>query len=186
MTGVAFVDTETLGLDPFRHPIWETAIILPDGPDAGEHVWQTYVSPSQIAHAEPIALEITGFHERYDRIRALYPAQSAERVARLLDGRHIVGAVPSFDEERLRLQHRRCGRPERYPWHYHLIDVEAMAVGALCAERAAWREGWDLSLPWKSEVLGVALGVEPTPEAERHTALGDARWARRMYEEIVG
>ena len=37
---VAFVDTETTGLDPERNPIWEIAVIIGDGPDAGEHVWQ--------------------------------------------------------------------------------------------------------------------------------------------------
>lgn len=37
---VAFVDTETTGLDPERNPIWEIAVIIPDGPDHGEHVWQ--------------------------------------------------------------------------------------------------------------------------------------------------
>ena len=37
---VAFVDTETTGLDPERNPIWEIAVIIPDGPDQGEHVWQ--------------------------------------------------------------------------------------------------------------------------------------------------
>ena len=34
---VAFVDTETTGLDPELNPIWEIAVILPDGPDEGEH-----------------------------------------------------------------------------------------------------------------------------------------------------
>ena len=42
----------------------------------------------------------------------------------------------------------------------------------------------DLSLPWKSDDLSAAIGITP-PDKDRHTALGDARWAKTIYERIV-
>lgn len=180
LSKIAFVDTETLGLNPERHPIWEIAIILPDTGD--EHVWQVRPTSDQIVTADPIAVRISGFDTRYDDAAALRRGESADRVAKMLYGRHIVGAVPSFDEERLRREHVAAfGWPDRFPWHYHVIDVEAMAVGFA---HGRW-ENPNLPLPWDSQRLGEMLDVEPTPEAERHTALGDARWARRMFEAMT-
>ena len=40
--------------------------------------------------------------------------------------------------------------------------------------------------PWSSERLSNALGVELPNEADRHTALGDARWAARIFDRVMG
>lgn len=40
--------------------------------------------------------------------------------------------------------------------------------------------------PWPSDELSRLCGVEPSGEHERHTALGDARWAMRRYDAIIG
>lgn len=182
MTGLAFIDTETLGLDPHRHPIWEIAVIIPDGPHAGENCWQVWLTDDQIAAAEPEALEVNGFHDRYEPGTAIISSTSAVLFAELTRGRHLVGAVPSFDEERLRRMHDELhlGRPDHYPWHYHLIDVEAMAVGYLAAQ------GTPVQLPWSSDDLSRLVGIEPPTGDDRHSALGDARWARRIYDAITG
>lgn len=125
---VAFVDTETTGLDPERNPIWEIAVIIPDGPDAGEHVWQQQLplnspstngsdrmfiidragslpiiadgerAPRYSANINRWVLDNTRFADDYDHDTALRPDDSIERFARLVEGRHLVGAVPSFDE----------------------------------------------------------------------------------------
>lgn len=42
------------------------------------------------------------------------------------------------------------------------------------------------ALPWSSDELSRACGVEPPPPADRHTALGDARWVMRWYDTITG
>lgn len=210
---VAFVDTETTGLDPERNPIWEIAVIIPDGPDQGEHVWQQQLplnspstngsdrmfiidragslpiiadgerAPRYSANINRWVLDNTRFADDYNHTTALRPDDSIERFARLVEGRHLVGAVPSFDEERLRRLYRKHVDPTatRFPWHYHLIDVEAMMVGYLLGDP----EGdWRFPLPWKSDDLSTALGVTP-PDKDRHTALGDARWAKTIYERIV-
>lgn len=93
-------------------------------------------------------------------------------------GAHIVGAVPNFDTEVLEALLRENGLTPA--WHYHLIDVENLAVGYLNGRgHGAFRP------PWDSDEISTALGLDPIPDAERHTALGDARWAMRIYDAVL-
>ena len=225
MDQVAFIDTETCGLDPVRNPVWEVAVIVDDV----EHVWQQklplttkagVLDPSQWwqpaaqpSTASDLGLpchdtrpplatrytwvstwvtENTGITERYVHDDALHPGDSIYRFADLVRGRHLVGAVPSFDAERLGVLARRHIDPIDLPWHYHLIDVETLAVGFLCGlgalltdyRRPSW---WKLrELPWHSDELSRGVGVQPPAPDERHTALADARWAKRLYEAVLG
>lgn len=135
--------------------------------------------------------------------------------ARLTWGAHLVGAVVSFDADRLDRLLRRHG--QLGGWHYHLIDVEAYAAGYIAgrargialtalsdpqAARARDAGVGDVhgigsyagalsgakigaSHPWSSEELSTMLGVDPN-KFDRHSALGDARWAEAMYDKIVG
>lgn len=129
--------------------------------------------------------------ERLHADQALHPEKrAAVLVERWTRGAHIVGSVPNFDTETLAAMLRRHGLCPA--WHYHLIDVENLAVGFLRADARApgvivpefVTEA--MTLPWKSDDLSRACGVEPPTAEERHTALGDARWAMRMYDRITG
>jgi hypothetical protein len=179
---LAFLDTETRGLYfELGHEPYEIAYIVD-----GEEIVH-WVKPD-LSKADPMALKIGRFHERTAVLPRVsvsegtpgwIPAEyAAEQIARDLDGRHLVGAVPSFDDLMLRVFLRRNGQAPT--WHYHLIDVETLAVGALAERRQA------VTLPWRSDDVSRALGVEPPADDERHTALGDARWARRLYEAVCG
>ena len=171
-TKVAFVDTETLGLNPDVHPIWEIAIILPDRDE--EHVWQVRPTAVEISNADPIAVTISGFGSRYDDAAAFRSGETVDRFSALLEGRHIVGAVPSFDEERLRRMYLDVyPTPDRFPWHYRVVCVEAMMCGVLGCGPGA--EPDDMA-----EQLGVVR------QEEKHSALADARWARSVFDRIVG
>lgn len=175
---IAFVDTETLGLDPDRHAIWEVGLVLYD-PDecavVSEHMWQIWLTTHQIADGDPVGMEIGRWGERYDRDTATVPPEFLVEFIRLTKGAHLAGAVVSFDEERLRRMALRSGFEPG--WHYHLIDVEVMALGALAAS------GESFPLPWKSDPLSARFGVTVSKD-DRHTALGDAWWALRLYEAI--
>ena len=187
---VVFCDIETFGLDPVKHPPWEVAVIR----DGLEYVWQIEWPDHVFADAETIALEMTGHAERSVQrgtspkagVDLVHPMESAHRFASLTDGRHLVGAVVSFDEERMRRQHDIwLGRPDRYPWHYHVLCVEALAIGFLQGRHTL--AGTDtVRPPWKSDQLSAALGITAPEGEERHTALADARWAKRIYEEVMG
>lgn len=208
---LAFVDTETTGLDPDLHEIWEVGLVMrePNG-DEHEHKW---FLPVDLGRADPVSLAIGRFHERYGKWPerelddgTVIPAKSgqvsnlprfAHQFAKWTRGSHLVGCVTSFDEERLRrLLKRNGGCPE---WHYHVIDVENLAAGFIMGreieydtttEEPRLKYGHSKLLvetaapPWDSETLSRAVGVEPD-EFDRHTALGDVRWAMAIYDAVM-
>ena len=196
---VAFVDIETTGLDPETDGIWEIAVIVDDTPI----VWQQTLTDAQVENVHPFAAELTGFHERYNPADSTTPSSSIRRLMALIGDRHMVGACPWFDSERLHrviLSDIRRALPRDLPWHYHLVDVENLAVGYLLGRVSYALEGgeisaeeaglWDFKLPWKSRELAAALGVDQDKLAfewgDAHTALADAAWARAMFEAVVG
>lgn len=209
MTGLVFLDTETVTLDYGPDVIWEIGLILRNGDVDQEWRWQ--MRPN-LAVAHPKALEVSRYHERFavpagtpvvgwGPFNADYPARMSKRalavaLAAMLQGRHVVGAVPGFDTERIRLFLARHGLVPT--WHYHLIDVENVALGYLAgaqAEAMLWGNATSRVLsgvntfdgpPWKSDDLSRVCGVEPPADGERHTALGDARWVRDWYDRITG
>lgn len=169
VSALAFLDTETTGLHPDDHEVWEVGLVLRDDGREREFRW---LLPVDLKRADPVALEIGRFNERYqfDEVQQDLQEWCAE-FSDLTAGAHLVGAVISFDEERLRrLLWRHNFEPE---WHYHLVDVEGMVAGAL-----------GIQPPWKSDDLAAAVGVT-LDESERHTALGDARWAMRIYDAVI-
>ena len=181
MSDVVFVDVETTGLDPDHHEIWEVALV-PDSEDGWkESVW---FLPVDLGRADSAALKTGGFHQRRNGVDVTAPDKFAHQFASLTRGKHLAGAVVSFDEERLRKLLRANGAcPE---WHYHLIDVETLAVGWVYGKygTADEAESQALSLPWDSETVSRAVGVNPD-NFDRHTALGDARWAKAVYEAVT-
>lgn len=211
------------------HEVWEIALIVQGhrNPNVdGEYLFQ--VNPVDLSQADPYALKLSGYYERNKAVyftgdpvdvhvetaplegliseSDVYSArrkavtdkyQLAKFISFLVRGSHLVGAVPDFDVRFLKKFCEYYG--ERFDPHYHLIDVEALAVGYLSARlkfgvfpqvlpgakdpRTKIREG--LTLPYSSDTLSELVGVTPPTEDERHTALGDARWAKRLYEAIV-
>lgn len=131
---------------------------------------------------------------------ATHAAAVAVDLARMLDGAHIVGAVPNADE--LTLHNFLRDHGQALTSHYHLIDVGGMAVGyingllrcpdnvlvGMGLDRAELQSVIDLTgdLSWNSEELSRAVGVTPPPKEQRHRALADARWCRDVYDAITG
>jgi hypothetical protein len=189
---LCFIDTETTGVHPGRLA-WEIAMIRRDG--AGQFEWLYQVNPIDLSNADPFGLQIGGFYERHFSIRSQWVQEHSDitmirdekEVVRVVEevtrGAHLVGAVPSFDAATLDPMLRRHGLIPA--WHYHVIDVEALAVGYL-SQRPDALDATRWAPPWNSEDLSRACGVEPAGEGERHTALGDARWAMRLYDAILG
>lgn len=194
--GVCFLDVETTGLDPDRHEIWEVGLILPVG--GGSYLWQL---PVDLGRADPKSLAMNGFHDRRadgavetrhqngDVTWYMDTAKFTRQFARLTRGLHLVGANVGFDADRLWRLLRANG--ECPMWHYHIIDVEALAAGYLATGVApkAW-PGVDYAEslhrpPWRSVDLSLAVGVDPE-RFDRHSALGDARWAKAVYDAVMG
>lgn len=173
---VAFVDIETTGLHPELDHVWQIAVIV----DGEEHCWtQWFAGREWRASVSQWVLENTRIATDYNPATATPPRRSIDRFVELTRGRHLVGACPWFDSERLHKIWRLYEpRDWELPWHYHLIDVEALAVGYLAAK------GEKVEVPWKSHALTERVGVT-TPVEDEHTALGDARWAKRVYEAVI-
>ena len=115
-----FLDTETTGLDPKRHEIWEIAYAVDNGPI------RSAIVPHKFTNPDPKALAMNGY---LDRAVDANPDQFFE--SDLLDeitGATIVGANPAFDTAFLR------ARWNEAPWHHRLWDVEAYAAGVLALD----------------------------------------------------
>lgn len=215
-SGYAFVDLETVCLPPGDDVIWEIGVIFRDrqGPDY-EWSWQVRPNISKLSDwsrpdfekrfVVPDGAEAMGWGPMSDPTQPGTP-MSHETVASMLISmthkRHIVGAVPDFDTWRLwfYVQRHTVLTPS---WHYHLQDIEGMAVGYLKGiEEGVRRErrgqlttgsltGAGARQPawlnpdgsWESDTLYRAVGIKPE-KYERHTALGDSRLNRDVYDVI--
>lgn len=184
MSDIVFMDTETLGLD-IDAPIWEFAAIRRNGEsgkdDARMHLFINHDPGSWLSDLpEQFA---TDYRQRFTKAREAsritQPENAATYISAFLAGRpHIVGAVPSFDTERIS---RQLLRPADIgdPWHYHLIDVENVVAGYLAGR------GELFPPPWKSDQLSAAVGVDPEM-FDRHTAMGDVLWTRAQWDAVIG
>lgn len=191
---LAFVDTETTGLDPFLHDAWEIAVILrADGQDE-EHVFR--IKPD-LSNATDEALRINRYHERTAAPGWTWddPHTAATRLHSLLDGAVLVGSNVPFDAEMLtHLFGRYYDQPR--PWHYRTVDVVTLAVGSLYGRASEWTRkdcdatwyakiGQAIGWPWRTHDVSRHVEVEPPTAAVAHTALGDARWARAVYDAVT-
>lgn len=200
MSALVFMDTETTGL-ALDDDIWEFAAIRreADGSESETHLFIQHGHGHETSRCKNLPAPFLDDHNaRYDGQAAYEVWAAVSRIATLFHDRpHVVGAVPNFDTERLALLLRQYGHEPG--WHYHLIDVENLAVGYVygvaARENDLHRMGYEtpsgeivtggVPLPWASDALSRACGVEP-PTTERHTAMGDARWAMALYDAITG
>jgi hypothetical protein len=185
---IVFLDTETFGLD-VADPVWEVAAVRRD-PDGTETEYHAFVMHDPAA-AQALPESFRTDHDTRYRFDVAVPPwvlvdDLLELFAPPADYRqraHVAGMVPSFDTERIGLLFRRYAREEG-PWHHHLIDVETLAVGRLQGQDAS---GWmpPVHPPWDSENVSRSVGVDPA-RFERHTAMGDVRWAMAIYDAVMG
>ncbi len=184
-TDLVFIDTETTSLRHDRRA-WEIGIIARTGSKDVEHHWFIDINDLDLGNADVMSLKVGRFFERHPQMRLDREASYADceteadallQVERITRGAHLIGAVVSFDADVLSQRMRANGICPS--WHYHLCCVENLAVGWLAAR------GNPIQPPWKSDDLSEALGIAVSDE-DRHTALGDARWARTIYDAVMG
>ncbi|MFB7461231.1 hypothetical protein [Streptomyces sp. NPDC056188] len=195
---IAFVDTETTHLSAEIGDAWEVAVILRENSITDtEYVWQ--IAPD-LAKADPESLRIGRFEERYQvpvSVEAAFTGytngpvpmtrmQAVSAILSVLRGAVLVGSNPAFDDRFL----RKLLGPGSAQWHYRTVDIATLAAGyvrGLAASTQSPGTGEDVaSLPFSSRGLSRAVGVEPPGDDVAHTALGDARWAKSVFDAVTG
>ena len=180
MNNLVFLDTETTGLSPVDHEIWEIAYAVNDGP----------IRASKVVHggykAEPVALQVGNYFSRNGASMSMSLNQTnwhsfltdggnavfgnkqtvefEKEFLKQLEGATIVAANTPFDTAML------FARYGVTPWHYRTIDIEAYAMGAL-----------GLTRPPGLAKIAEAYGVD-TPD---HTAYNDVKTLRECYYQVL-
>lgn len=180
-TPLVFLDTETTGLHRERQP-WEVGIIRRTDDGQRQLHLCVDVQDLDLESADPAGLDISGFHKRHPQVR-LRPLQfprvvrAVEAVA-LVDewtaGATIVGVIPQFDAECLTRMFLAHGTSPA--WNPALVDVVSLTAARI-RERGLIPDA-DYSN------LSLQFGVKTPSAGQRHTALGDARWAMRWYDRL--
>lgn len=211
---IVFIDTETTSLGLAAHP-WEIAVIRREtkgGPVARPALVTTndtwvlqvdYDFRTLPAGTAAQALSVGGWLERGAHgstyldevnrdgvnVERGDEMQVATRLAELLrDEPILVGVGVHFDAAVLSRMFARHGLAEE-PWHYSIVDLKSATWGFYRGRAVDMTSDVIVSqapLPVRSEKLAAALCVAPPSDAERHTALGDARWAARWFDRLVG
>ena len=180
MNPIVFLDCETDSLHPARKA-WEIGMIRRDGDEQRE---TSFFVSLNLQSSDPNALAIGRFYDRHPAGRKMSgkPASpgdatpvysvhdAAKTVMQWTFGATIVGAVPSFDTITL----ERMLRGEGYlpSWNHRLRCVESMTAGALGEEIGGLRAC--------AEALDIEVDL-----AGHHTAIGDARLAMAIYDELM-
>lgn len=162
MTILAFIDTETTGLDPAVHMPYEVCWWRED-----EDTPNTIQLPHTLDHADPVALDIGGYHQRGFAPGWSWPERwvLVDNFAEQLAGVTLVGSNPGFDAAML-APLLRCS-----PWHHRFINV---------ADGAMFLFGWDRPKGLDKVTLELRSRGFVIPEPD-HTAEGDVRTTRAVY-----
>lgn len=160
MSPLVFLDTETTGLDPDRHEVWEVAYSIDGGPTS------SLLLTHNLATADQDALNLNGYWNRYDTAAA-DPTYDI-KLRGILAGATVVGSNPAFDTAFLR------ARWGVTPWHHRLVAVESMALQAF---------GWDRPKGLKDVAAALRAGGADIPEPD-HTAAGDVATLIAVYDAL--
>jgi DNA polymerase III alpha subunit (gram-positive type) len=181
MPPLCFVDTETTGLSPQVHEMYEVSLQRADDDGTMQEEKYFWIEPMQLQHASSGALHIGRFYERRDQdhvtgsriVGEEMRYETAMEIGRFTEGCHLVGAKPDFDAGFLTAFLRNNGAAPA--WHHRLIDVEALAIGLLVLEGDDW--GRPQSLSWICEELEI-------PRLD-HNARDDCESVRRAYFKLM-
>lgn len=172
MAIIAFLDTETTGIDPATATVIEVAIIKRDTDTGMETRFHTLIKPTEqeLADAQPKALEINGYAANPQRwTKAPTMAEAGPRIADFLHRTNfLVGHNVSFDEAMIKAALKRHNILAQIP--YHKVDTVTLVrehLFPLGLQRASMDKVRDF-LGWSKEGA--------------HTAMKDAEDAMRLYD----
>ena len=159
---LVFIDCETTGLDPIFHDVTEFAWAEVDGPV------HTLRLPHKTGTADPVALKVSGYHERGLGERSTWtPYRAAGPIIEsVLRNAVLAGANVAFDKGFL-------SRVVNDTWSHRVLEVPSYALLVTGRE-------FPFGLHATADLVGEILQVEP-PAIVAHSAAGDVELARWVY-----
>lgn len=176
---LAFIDTETTGLNPDYHEVIEFAcIIARQVPREGKgptieivEEFEMKIKPEHLERAEEEALRVNGYNEA-DWIFAIDQKNAWEHIAKKVAGCNMVSHNITFDHAFVTKSLERYGVENTF--HFHKIDTISMAFARLYDVPQAER----FSLKALCELFKVE-------NAKAHTALADTRALVEVYKKMM-
>lgn len=207
---LVFADGEMTGLDERQHDMWEFAAIVRGHRQTeldGEWLFQLHVPADRLPGADPKALEIGRFHDRYiahdaqvlvlarpEQAGTLLPAlaQLPLEWSRIHLAAHLVWLL-GHDDNPHTPPTSWCGIVPDFDVRFFRAFLESVSPAGRVRMPQHYQpvdvEGMAagrLCLPpiWNSRQIAQLLGIPLIPE-ETHTALGDARFVERLYDAVM-
>lgn len=180
---LSFVDIESTGLHAQCRP-WEIAVIRREsGGTECEFCLYVRVEDLDLERAQPLGLAIGRFSERHPqrggRSQSGAPLvterEAAKHLADWTAGTVIHGVYPAYDVDVLSRMLSRHGIAPRWS-PGKPVDVAAMA--------RKWLNGQGIAPAKENAAVSRQCGIEIPGADDVHTALGDARWARRWFDHL--
>ncbi len=176
---LAFIDTETTGLDVERHEIIQIGGVVvepktnPDGSVAYDIVeeFEIKVKPEHIETAEKVALRVNGYDEA-EWVFAFTLKEAMTSFAEKTKDAIMVGHNLAFDFAFLMRAFSVTGVENKM--HYHKLDTISIAFA-----KSKKREDIDkFSLYYLCQIFGIE-------NKRAHTALADARATFELYKKLI-
>ncbi|MDP3958041.1 MAG: 3'-5' exonuclease [bacterium] len=176
---LAFIDTETTGLNPEWHELIEIGGVLArqiprkgKGPELEVvEEFEMKVKPVHVETADPIALEIVGYDEA-DWTSAVDLKQALIVLAEKTEGCIMVGHNVAFDHSFIEKAYEENGM--KNTMHYHKLDTISLAYAKLYDKMEIEK----FSLRSLCEYFGIE-------NKRAHTALSDARATFELYKKLL-
>ncbi len=175
---LAFIDTESTGLDPDRHELISVGVVLVSQDWTKEHpVFETTeefelkIKPERIKDADPVSLRVN----KYDPADWVF-AYSLPEAMKILSNKTkdaiMVSHNIAFDYMFLEKAFRSAGVENKM--HYHKLDTISIAFAKL--------HGREDINHFSLRSLCEEFGIE---NKNAHTALSDARATFELYKKLM-
>ena len=176
---LAFIDTETTGLEPDKHELIEIGLVLAEQSLSKEkkiilnviEEWEVKIKPLHIEQADPESLLINHYNEA-DWVFAVPLNKALIEFSKKTDNAMMVGQNVSHDFSFLQKAFAETGVENKM--HYHKLDTISIAFVKLYAHEEVEK----LSLRALCEYLGVK-------NRNAHSALSDARATFEVFQKLM-